>query len=80
MTKGQVLRETLSRLYAARSCKPEGGNKTREEDWLESIVRILINFSADDPVEIPVTLELLQHYNVFIKLMDMIEDQENGKM
>lgn len=72
MTKDKVLLETLSRLYLARSCKPEGGNKTREEDWLESLVRILLDFPADADVEIPVDLEILQSNNVFDILLNRI--------
>ena len=50
MTKSQVLKETLTRLFLARQCKPLGGNKTREEDWLESIIRILMNLPEDQEI------------------------------
>ena len=50
MTKSQVLKETLTRLFIARQCKPFGGNKTREEDWLESIIRILMNLPEDQEI------------------------------
>ncbi len=72
MTKGQVLREALNRLYIIRSTKSDTSNKTREEDWLESIIRILINFSADDNIEIPVDLDILNSYNVFNALLDKV--------
>ena len=74
MTKGQVLREALNRLYIIRSTKSDTSQKTREEDWLESIIRILINYSADDKIEIPVDLAILNSYNVFNALLDKVED------
>ena len=74
MTKGQVLREALNRLYVIRSTKSDTSNKTREEDWLESIIKILINSSADDNIEIPVDLGILNSYNVFIALVDKVEE------
>ena len=74
MTKGQVLREALNRLYVIRSTKSDTSNKTREEDWLESIIKILINYSADDNIEIPVDLGILNSYNVFIALVDKVEE------
>jgi hypothetical protein len=78
MTKAQVLREALNRLYITRSCKPAGSKKTNEEDWLESLIRLLINYSADDKVEIPVDLELLQvPTGIFNALLDRIERNQN---
>ena len=40
MTKGHVLREALNRLYLIRSSKSDTSEKTKEEDWLESITRL----------------------------------------
>jgi hypothetical protein len=77
MTKAQVLREALSRLYVIRETKSPNSNKTREEDWLESLIRLLINYSADSKVEIPVDLELLQlPTGIFNALLDRIEENE----
>ncbi len=58
MTKNEIIKETLTRLFVARSCKPLGGNKTREEDWLESILRILLDIPEDQ--EILVDLDSLR--------------------
>ena len=81
MTKAQVLREALSRLYIIRETKSQNSPKTREEDWLESLIRVLINYSADEGVEIPVDLELLQRSTgIFNALLDKIEDNENNRI
>ena len=78
MTKAQVLREALSRLYLIRETKSPDSNKTREEDWLESLIRLLINYSADSEVEIPVDLGLLQlPTGIFNTLLDRIEGDKN---
>jgi len=61
MTKNEVIKETLTRLFVARQCKPIGGKKTREEDWLESILRILMDIPDDK--EILVDLDTLQSLN-----------------
>jgi len=74
MTKAQVLREALNRLYVIRSTKSEGSKKTNEEDWLESLIRTLLNYAADAEIEIPVDLEILQHYNIYLALIDKIEE------
>ena len=58
MTKNEIIKETLTRLFVARSCKPLGGNKTREEEWLESILRILLDIPEDQ--EILVDLDSLR--------------------
>ena len=50
MSKNEVIKETLTRLFIARQCKPAGGNKTREEEWLESILRILMNIPDDKEI------------------------------
>lgn len=60
MTKNEIIKETLTRLFVARSCKPLGGNKTREEDWLESILRILLDIPEDQ--EILVDLDSLRSF------------------
>lgn len=59
MSKNEVIKETLTRLFVARSCKPFGGNKTREEEWLESILRILMDLPED--TEILVDVDILQN-------------------
>lgn len=59
MNKNAVIKETLNRLFLARQCKPIGGHKTREEDWLESILRILMDLPEDQ--EILVDLDTLQN-------------------
>lgn len=76
MTKEHVLREAVTRLFVLRSSKSPGGKKTREEDWLESIVKYLLNYSVDDKVEIPADLEILQSYDIFIALKDRIESNK----
>ena len=58
MTKNEIIKETLTRLFVTRSCKPLGGNKTREEEWLESILRILLDIPEDQ--EILVDLDSLR--------------------
>lgn len=60
MTKNEIIKETLTRLFIARSCKPLGGNKTREEEWLESILRILLDIPEDQ--EILVDLDSLRSF------------------
>ena len=50
MTKTEVIKETLTRLFITRQCKPMGGNKTREEEWLESILRILMDIPEDQDI------------------------------
>ena len=61
MTKNEVIKETLTRLFVARSCKPFGGNKTREEDWLESILHILMDIPEDE--EILVDVDILKSFD-----------------
>lgn len=61
MNKNEVIKETLTRLFVARSCKPFGGNKTREEEWLESILRILMDLPEEQ--EILVDLDTLRSTN-----------------
>lgn len=78
MTKAQVLREALSRLYIIRETKSPDSNKTREEDWLESLIRLLINYSEDENIEIPVDLELLQKStDVFDVLLERIKGNKD---
>lgn len=78
MTKAEVLRESLSRLYVIRESKSDINHKTREEDWLESLIRLLINYSSDENIEIPVDLELLQTpTGIFNALLDRIEENKN---
>ena len=50
MSKNEIIKETLTRLFVARSCKPFGGNKTREEEWLEGILRILMDIPEDQEI------------------------------
>lgn len=59
MNKNAVIKETLNRLFLVRQCRLVGGNKTREEDWLESILRILMDLPEDQ--EILVDLDTLQN-------------------
>ena len=59
MNKNEVIKETLTRLFVSRQCKPVGGHKTREEDWLESILRILMDLPED--TEILVDVDILQN-------------------
>lgn len=59
MTKQEVIKETYCRLYTARCCKPIGGRKTREEDWLESIIRILTDMPEGE--DIVFDLDFLNH-------------------
>lgn len=59
MSKNEVIKETLTRLFIARQCKLVGGNKTREEEWLESILRILMDLPED--TEILVDVDILQN-------------------
>jgi hypothetical protein len=61
MNKNEVIKETLTRLFVARSCKPLGGNKTREEEWLESILRILMDIPDDR--EILVDIDTLKSFD-----------------
>lgn len=77
MTNTEVLQETLNRLYLTRSCKPEGGNKTREEEWLECLVRILMGLPAN--TEVPVTLEILQSPDVYIAVLDKIREVRHAE-
>ena len=75
MTNIEVLQEALNRLYVARSCKPEGGNKTREEEWLECLVRILMGLPAN--TNVPVDLEILQSPDVYIAVLDRIRSERH---
>ena len=50
MNKNEVIKETLTRLFIARQCRLAGSRKTREEEWLESILRILMNISDDKEI------------------------------
>lgn len=59
MTKNEVIKETYCRLYTARCCKPIGGRKTREEDWLESILKLLLDIPEGG--EIYVDLDTLHN-------------------
>jgi len=78
MTKDEVLREALSRLYVIRESKSVINHKTREEDWLESLIRLLINYSSDENIEISVDLGLLQTpTGIFNALLDRIEENKN---
>ena len=61
MTKNEVIKETLTRLFVSRQCKPIGGKKTREEEWLESILRILMDIPEDK--EILVDLDTLHTFD-----------------
>lgn len=54
MTKNEVIKETLTRLFVTRSCTPPGGKKTREEEWLESILRILMDIPEDQEILVDV--------------------------
>ena len=56
MNKNEVIKETLTRLFVARSCKPFGGNKTREEEWLESIIHILMDIPEDKKILVDVDI------------------------
>lgn len=75
MTNIEVLQETLNRLYVTRSCKPESGNKTREEEWLECLVRILMGLPTN--TNVPVDLEILQSPNVYIAVLDRIRSERH---
>lgn len=55
MTKNEVIKETLTRLFIARQCSPSG-NKTREEDWLESILRLLMDIPEDKEILVDVDI------------------------
>lgn len=54
MNKNEVIKETLTRLFISRECKPMGGKKTREEEWLESILRILMDIPEDQEILVDV--------------------------
>ena len=57
MTKNEVIKETLNRLFI---CRASTNHRTREEDWLESILRILIGIPEDQ--EILVDLDILSSF------------------
>ena len=56
------------------STDTDTSNKTKEEDCLESLIRVLLNFAGDAKIEITVDLEILQSYNIYLALMDKIEE------
>lgn len=69
-----VLKESLNRLYVIRETKSLNSLKTREEDWLESMIRILLGYRGEDDIKIPVDLELLQgEHDLFRALKERIE-------
>jgi hypothetical protein len=69
-----VLKESLNRLYILRETKSLNSSKTREEDWLESLIRILLGYRGEDDIEIPVDLGLLQgEHDLFQALKERIE-------
>jgi len=69
-----VLKESLNRLYVIRETKSLNSLKTREEDWLESLIRILLGYHGEDDIKIPVDLELLQgEHDLFQALKERIE-------
>ena len=47
MTKNEIIRETLNRLFIIRQTT---NHKTREEDWLESILRILLDIPESQEI------------------------------
>ena len=47
MNKNEVIRETLNRLFLIRQGTT---HKTKEEIWLESILRILLDIPADKEI------------------------------
>lgn len=69
MTKEQVLRETYGKLYALK-LSITSDNKTNEEDYLESIIRLLIGCNEDK--EIPISLDILRSYNIWIALSNVL--------
>ena len=50
MTKAQVIKETLRRLLIARQHREPGSVKSKEEDWLESILRSLMDIPEDKEI------------------------------
>lgn len=56
MSKNEIIKETLTRLFVSRQCS---GHKTREEEWLEGILRILMDIPEDQ--EILVDVDILQN-------------------
>jgi len=58
MNKNEVIKETLTRLFIIRK---NTQHKTREEIWLESILRILLDIPEDK--EILVDLDTLDSDN-----------------
>ena len=58
MNKNEVIKETLTRLFVIRNSTQ---HKTREEIWLESILRILLDIPEDK--EILVDLNTLDSDN-----------------
>lgn len=58
MNKNEVIKETLTRLFLIRNSTQ---HKTREEIWLESILRILLDIPEDK--EILVDLDTLDSDN-----------------
>ena len=74
MNSFDILRETVNRLYVIRETKTPNSPKTREEDWLESLVRVLLGYHAEDNIEIPVDLEILHSKQDLVHaLIDRIE-------
>ena len=47
MTKNEVIKETINRLF---TCRAASTQKTREEEWLESILRLLLGISEDQEI------------------------------
>lgn len=72
MDRDEVIRETLNRLYVSRQCKPLYGNITREEIWLESIVRVLLGIP--EGVEIPLDLGMLKQPDIVSALLNKTRD------
>ena len=73
MTKPEILKEALTRLYVIRESK-SSSHRTREEEWLESLIKLIINYDMDEDLDIPVDLELLQSQNVYSALLERIRD------
>ncbi len=57
MTKTEVIREALLRLYMIRNTTT---HVTKEEQWLEAVIRHLTGLDDDTPIE--VDMDVIKNY------------------
>lgn len=53
MNKNEIIKETLTRLFVSRQ---SSSHKTREEEWLEGILRILMDIPEDQEILVDVDI------------------------